>query len=207
MTTTIHHRAELDPSFHTDLVALVRQAEQSGPSRWLDIAAGAGLGLAAAAAGAIGWFLMVLVTDTQYGVVAVAVGLLVGKAVVIGSGAAYSRRLQLVSVGITLAGLIASEYLIGRHFLAAVVAEEGGGSVPVLLGPGDAIALVRDSLAADWWTLSFGRWRSGQPGVSRPHEQVPGRGSGFRPPPADGGSWLGWPLGPWCLVALASAWP
>jgi hypothetical protein len=110
LTTAIHHRAELDPAFHTDLVALIRQAEQSGPPRWLDIAAGAGLGLAAAAAGAISWFLTVLVTDTQYGILAAAVGLLVGKAVVVGSGAAYSRRLQLVSVGITLAGLIASEY-------------------------------------------------------------------------------------------------
>jgi Septum formation/Domain of unknown function (DUF4352) len=155
LTTAIHHRAELDPGFHLELVALVHHAEQSGTSRWLDVAAGAGLGLAAAAAGAIGWFLTVLIDDTQYGVVALAVGLLVGKAVVAGSGAAYSRRLQLVSVGVTLAGLIASEYLIGRHFLPAAVAEEGGGSVPVLLAPSDAIVLVRDSLAADWWTLGF----------------------------------------------------
>ena len=187
LTTTIHHRAELDPSFHTDLVALVRQAEQSGPSRWLDIAAGAGLGLAAAAAGAIGWFLMVLVTDTQYGVVAVAVGLLVGKAVVIGSGAAYSRRLQLVSVGITLAGLIASEYLIGRHFLAAVVAEDGGGSVPVLLDPGDAIALVRDSIAADWWTLGF--WALALWPAWRIPAPRTGTGEGLRLPSATSRRW------------------
>src|SRR5215218_5261395 len=128
---------------------------RAGPTRWLDVAAGAGLGLAAAAAGALGWFLMVLISDTQYGIIALAVGLLVGKAVVLGSGAARSRRLQLISVGITLLGLIAAEYLIGRHFLAPFVAEDGGGPVPVLLAPGDAIALVRDGLTADPWTLVF----------------------------------------------------
>jgi hypothetical protein len=187
LTTAIHHRAELDPAFHHQLVALICQAEQSGPSRWLDVVAGAGLGLAAAAAGAIGWFLTVLLTDAQYGVVAVAVGLLVGKAVVVGSGAAYCRRLQLVSVGATLAGLIASQYLIGRHFLAAVVAEEGGGSVPVLLDPGDAIALVRDSLGADWWTLVFWvlalwpAWRLPAPRT--------GTGEGLRLPAATSRLW------------------
>jgi hypothetical protein len=99
LTTAIHHRAELDPGFRHELVALVHQAEQSGPTRWLDVAAGAGLGLATVAAGALGWFLIVLISDTQYGIIAAAVGLLVGKAVVLGSGAARSRRLQLISVG------------------------------------------------------------------------------------------------------------
>jgi hypothetical protein len=71
--------------------------------------------------------------------------------VVLGSGAARSRRLQLISMGVTLLGLIAAEYLIDRHFLA----EDGGGPVPVLLAPADAIALVRDGLTADPWTLIF----------------------------------------------------
>jgi Septum formation len=155
LTTAIHHRAEVEPGFHQALVALVHEAEQSGPTRWLDLSAGAGLGLAAAAVGALGWFLMVLISETQYGVIAAAVGLLVGKAVVLGSGAARSRRLQLVSMGVTLLGLIVAEYLIERHFLATFVAEEGGGPVPVLLAPGEAIALVRDGLRADPWTLVF----------------------------------------------------
>jgi hypothetical protein len=127
-----------------------------GPTRWLDVAAGTGLGLAAAAAGALGWFLVALIENEEYGVIAIGVGTLIGWAVVLGSGAARSRRLQLVSVGATLLGLIAAHYLIYRHFLAVFVAKEGGGPVPVLLAPGDAIALFRDGLRADlWWTLLF----------------------------------------------------
>jgi hypothetical protein len=104
LTTAVHHRAELNPTFHQHLVALVDHAEQTGPSRRLAVAAGAGMGLAVAAAGAIGWYLTVLLTDSQYGIVAAAIGLLVGKAVVLESGAAFSRHLQLVSVGATLLG-------------------------------------------------------------------------------------------------------
>jgi hypothetical protein len=156
LTTAIHHRAELEPGFHQALVALVHEAEQTGPTRWLDVAAGTGLGLAAAAAAALGWFLMVLISDTQYGVIAGLFGVLVGQAVLLGSGAARSRRLQLISVGLTLFGLIAAEYLIDRQTLAPLVAKPGGGPVPVLLAPGEAIALVRDGLRADlWWTLLF----------------------------------------------------
>ena len=156
LTTAIHHRAELERGFHQALVALVHEAELTGPTRWLDVAAGTGLGLAAAAAGALGWFLVALIENEEYGVVAIGVGTLVGWAVVLGSGAARSRRLQLVSVGVTLLGLIAAHYLIYRHFLAVFVAKEGGGPVPVLLAPGEAIALFRDGLRADlWWTLLF----------------------------------------------------
>jgi hypothetical protein len=74
LATAVHDRAELDPGFRHELVALVHEAEQSGPTRWLNVAAGTGLGLAAAAAGALGWFLMVLISDTQYGIIAAAVG-------------------------------------------------------------------------------------------------------------------------------------
>lgn len=156
LTTAIHHRAELEPGFQQALVALVHEAEQTGPTRWLDVAAGTGLGLAAAAAGALGWFLIVLISGSEYGIIAGLFGILVGRAVVLGSGAARSRRLQLVSVGVTLLGLIAAHYLIYRHFLAVFVAKEGGGPVPVLLAPGEAIALVGDGLRADlWWTLLF----------------------------------------------------
>jgi hypothetical protein len=155
LTTAIHHRAELEPGFHQALVALVREAEQRGPTRWLDVAAGAGLGLAAAAVGALGFFLVVLLTDAPDIVVAGLVGVLVGQAVLWGSGAARSRRLQLISVGVTLLGLIAAEYLIDRQLLTPLVANEGGGLMPVLLAPGDAIALVRDGLTADPWMLIF----------------------------------------------------
>jgi hypothetical protein len=154
LTTAIHHRAELEPGFHQELVALVHAAEQSMPTRWLDIAAGVGLGLAAAAAGALGWFLIVLLTtDVPDAIFAGLVGFLVGRAVLWGSGAARSRRLQLISVGLTLLGLIAGEYLIDRHLLAPLVAKQDSSPVPVLLAPGDAIALVRDGLTQDPWTL------------------------------------------------------
>jgi hypothetical protein len=202
LASAIHHRAELEPGFLQELVALAHAAEQSMPTRWLDVAAGAGLGLAAAAAGALGWFLMVLISDAQYGIIAAAVGLLVGKAVVLGSGAARSRRLQLISVGATLLGLIAAEYLIGRHFLAAFVAEDGGGSVPVLLAPGEAIALVRDGLTQDPWTLVF--WALALwPAWWIPAPRA-GSGQGPRLPAATGRRWqvTGLVAGPVVLVGL-----
>jgi hypothetical protein len=186
LTTAIHHRAELEPGFHQALVAVVDEAEQSGPTRWLDMAAGAGLGLATAAAGALGWFLTVLITDAQYGIIAMAVGALVGRAVVLGSGAARSRRLQLVSVGVTLVGLLAAEYLIDRHFLASA-AKEGGGPVPMLLAPGDAISLVGDGLREDRWTLVF--WALALwPAWWIPAPQT-GSGQGLRLPAGTGRRW------------------
>jgi Septum formation len=205
LTTAVHHRAELNPTFYQQLVALVGHVEQTGPSRWLAVAAGVGLGLAAAAAGAIGWFLTVLLTDAQYGIVGAALGLLVGKAVVLGSGAAFSRPLQLVSVAVTLLGLVAAEYLIDRHFLAASVVEEGGGSVPVLLAPGDAIALVRDGLSGGWWILLF--WALALWAAWRIPATRTGSGQGLRLPAAASRVWqlAGLAAGTIVLVGLGAS--
>jgi hypothetical protein len=146
------------------------------------------------AAAVFGWLLTVVTTDTQYDIIALLVGFLVGGAVVLGSGAAYSRRLQVVSVGVTLLGLTASQYLIGRHFLAKFVAEEGGGSMPVLLDLDDAITLVRDSLAANlrilvFWALAlWAAWR-----IPAPRKRA---GQALRLPAATSR--------PWQAVALAA---
>ena len=202
LTTAIHHRAELEPGFHQELVALVHAAEQSMPTRWLDIAAGAGLGLAAAAAGALALFLIVLLTDAPDPIVAGLVGVLVGQAVLFGSGAARSRRLQLISVGATLLGLMAAEYLIDRQILAPLVAKQGGSPVPVLLAPGEAIALIRDGLTQDPWMLLF--WAL----ALWPAWWIPApraaRGQGPRLPAATSRRWkvAGLAAGPVVLVGL-----
>jgi hypothetical protein len=110
--------------------------------------------------------------------------------VVLGSGGARSRGLQVISVGITLSGLIASQYLLVRHDLAAFVAEQGG-SLPVLLSPDDALVAMRDSLEANrwlyalnlvlWgWAIWYAWW------IPAPRS---GSGQGLRLPAATGRVW------------------
>jgi Septum formation len=190
LTTAIHHRAELDPAFHDELAAFVREAEQNGPSRWLDVVAGAGLGLTTAAVGAIGWYLAVI-NDQPAAILLAAVGVLVGKTVVLGSGGARSRSLQLISVGLTLSGLIASQYLLVRHDLTGFVAEQGSGTLPVLLSPDDALAAMRDSLEANRWlyALNLVLWGVALwPAWWIPAPR-PGSGQGLRLPAATSRVW------------------
>jgi len=154
LTQVIHHRAERDPGFREELTALVRSARERGPVRWLDIIAGTGLGLAAAAVGAAGWFLLTVKTHAIYGLAAAVLGLLVSKAVVIGSGAARSRLLQAVSVAVTLLSLLVSQYFVARQVLIEVTCCDAP-PVPLLILPRYAVVLVRDSVTTDPLTLVF----------------------------------------------------
>jgi hypothetical protein len=154
LAQVIHHRAERDPGFREELTALVRSARERGPVRWLDVIAGAGLGLAAAAVGGAGWFLLTVKTHAIYGLAAAVLGLLVGKAVVIGSGAARGRLLQAVSVGVTLLSLLVSQYFVARQVLIEVTCCDAP-PVPLLILPRYAVVLVRDSVTTDPLTLVF----------------------------------------------------
>jgi hypothetical protein len=73
-------------------------------------------GLVAAAVSGMVWYLVVTVTNFQVVYLAVAMGVIVGKAVAFGSG--RSRVLNACfAVGIALLGMFASYYFIDRHVL------------------------------------------------------------------------------------------
>ncbi len=100
------------------------------------------------------WYGVVAITQWQIGLVAIAVGFIVGQAVVLGAAGRGSILLLPISLGFTLVALVASEYLIAHYFLEQVAAEMG---VPLaeaeaLFTPVD---LVRASLEAEPITLLF----------------------------------------------------
>jgi hypothetical protein len=91
-------------------------------------------------AGAIGgglWFGIVWATNRELGLVAIAIGFLVGQAVVIGSGRKLGRRLQVLSLVLTLGAMVLAEYLIVRQAAIGYILEDYGreaaDSVPLLL--------------------------------------------------------------------------
>ena len=112
-------------------------------------------GLAAAVVGTLVWYGVVVITKYQLGFIAVGVGWLVGMGVVFGSGRKRGPALQAISVAITLAALVASEYLIVRHFAVEFLAEEGVTEIPVLLPLGLMLELVVTSIGENLITLIF----------------------------------------------------
>ena len=111
------------------------------------------------------WYGVVAVTNWQVGIVAIAVGFIVGQGVVLGAGRHPSILLVPISLAFTLVSLVVSEYLIANHFYNTAVAEisaEMGLSVgevadiAALSGiPTTPLELVRFSLESDPITLLF----------------------------------------------------
>jgi hypothetical protein len=73
-------------------------------------------GALAAVIGASVWYALVVLTDYKLGIVAIGVGWLVGKGVVLGSGKKRSGSLQLAGGLLALAALVGGEYLIVNYF-------------------------------------------------------------------------------------------
>lgn len=84
------------------------QAETNEPNLW----GGLTVGLGAALIASLAWYAVVVVTKLQLGIIAVAVGWLVGQAVMLGAGHKRGRQLQMLSVGITTLTMAFSEYLV-----------------------------------------------------------------------------------------------
>jgi hypothetical protein len=111
------------------------------------------------------WYGVVAITNWQVGIVAIAVGFIVGQGVVLGAGRHPSIMLVPISLAFTLVSLVVSEYLIANHFYNAAVAEiaaEMGLStseisdIADLAGlPNTPVELVRFSLESDPITLVF----------------------------------------------------
>ena len=119
-----------------------------------NVAAGAAVGFIAAVAVATVWFAVVSATQYQIPLIALAVGWIIGQAVVMG-GRTRGGKLQGIAVGLTLLSMVASEYLIAIHFHNIWAAAEGLGPASWIRPVTDMIAIVGESLAADPFTLLF----------------------------------------------------
>jgi hypothetical protein len=127
------------------------QAETQNPNLILAVLAG----LAAAAAGALIWYGFVALTNYQVGLIAAGMGLLVGLAVMFGSGRKRGPALQAISVTITLAALIISEYLILRHLYVEYLAGQGFSGLPLFMPLNAMFELVVTGIKEDPITLAF----------------------------------------------------
>jgi len=85
-------------------------------------AAGAILG---GAAGALLWWGFTIMTKIAFGLVAVAIGFLVGQGAVRFSGGKRSRSLQVLCVVVALAAFVAASYLVNRTFINEALVKSG----------------------------------------------------------------------------------
>lgn len=135
----------------TSLVARGVKAETEDPNLLGALA----FGLGAAVLSALLWYGIVVLTNYQLGIVAIAVGWLVAQAVMRGAGGKRGPRLQALSVACTLVAMALSEYLIVHHFTAQSMAQRGYGSIPLLLPVETMVLFVVEGLKGDPLTLLF----------------------------------------------------
>ena len=140
-------------------VAEVTAPKPAEPATMGDIAGGVIGGAIGAVLATALWYGVVAITNWQVGIVAVAVGFVVGQGVVFGAGRHPSIALVPISVAFTLVALIVSEYLIARHFLgiaAAEISAEFGVSIAEVEAEfASPIDLLRFSLESEPITLLF----------------------------------------------------
>src|SRR5205085_11063210 len=102
------------------------------------------------------WYAVVTATHIQAGIVAIAVGWIVGQAVVLGAGRA-SVTLVPVSVVLTLLALVVSQYLITIQFVNEVLdADVAGIHLPIVISSIEALGCVGDWLQVEPQTMLVG---------------------------------------------------
>lgn len=121
------------------------------PATMSDVLGGVLAGVVAAVLATAIWYGVVAATHFQVGIVAIAVGFIVGTGVVFGARRHTSVVLVAVSVILTLIALAVSEYLIVAHF----VSQELGFAVDLIQPPDVFFGVISDSLGADPLTLVF----------------------------------------------------
>jgi hypothetical protein len=101
------------------------------------------------------WYGVVTATHIQAGIVAIAVGWIVGQAVVLAAGRA-AVSLVPVSVAWTLVALVVAQYLIAVQFINELLDANGVAvHLPILAGPADVLDTVWNWLQYDPLTLLF----------------------------------------------------
>ena len=127
------------------------QAETKNPDPVLALLAG----LAAAVVGILIWYGLVVITNYHLGFVAIAIGWLIGIAVVLGAGRKRGPGLQATSVAITLVALVISQWLILRYFAVQALTEQGFTGIALFLPLGTMLEMVITSLGENLLTLVF----------------------------------------------------
>jgi hypothetical protein len=121
------------------------------PATMSDLLGGLLAGVVAAVLATVIWYAVVANTHFQVGIVAIAVGFIVGQGVVLGARRHTSIALVAISVVLTLLALVVSEYLIVAHFAS----QQLGFEVELMQPPDFIAGVVSDSLGADPLTLVF----------------------------------------------------
>jgi hypothetical protein len=121
------------------------------PATLSDLLGGLLAGVVAAVLATAIWYGVVANTHVQVGIVAIAVGFIVGQGVVLGARRHTSIALVAISVVLTLAALVVSEYLIVAHYAS----QQLGFDVELVQAPDFVVGVVSDSLGADALTLVF----------------------------------------------------
>lgn len=126
----------------------------AGPATTTHVATGILAGVVAAVLASAIWYAVVVLTSYQVGLVAIAVGFLVGQAVVLGAGRRGSPILVAASVVLTLLALGISEYLIVAWFVGQEFAAEGF-AIEIIQPIGFVVEVIVESISADPLTLAF----------------------------------------------------
>jgi hypothetical protein len=117
---------------------LTVQLQQVFDAQGQDVNYGAAVagGVAGAVLGVLAWWGFTVMTHVAFGLVAVVIGVAVGKGVVMASGDKRHRNLQILSVVISVAGFAYATYLVNRTFIQKAYAEKGETIVlPLLPAP------------------------------------------------------------------------
>jgi len=78
------------------------------------------LGAIAALAGSLAWYVLSVEIKHEYVILAIVIGWLVGKAVVVGSGNKRGAGLQVVAGALAFIGIMGGRYLLVNHFVSSV---------------------------------------------------------------------------------------
>lgn len=134
-------------------LALPLATDRALPATPSDIAGGLIAGIVAAVLASAIWYAVVVVSGWQVGLVAIAVGFVVGQGVVLGARKRGSIVLVAISVVLTLLALVISEYLIVAHFVGQELAP--GETLELVQAPDFIVNVVAASLQLEPITLLF----------------------------------------------------
>lgn len=138
---------------YEQLTAAVQEA-LADQGRNINYAGALAGGLIGGALAAAVWWGFTVLTNIQFGLVAVLIGWAVGKGVVTLSGGKRSLNLQLISVGIALVSYAFATYLVNRTFILRYMAEQGQPlSLPIFPEPGLLFQVV--TVGINIWDLVF----------------------------------------------------
>ncbi len=117
---------------------------------WVNAALG---GLAGGALGAVVWWGFTVVTRVSFGLVAVVIGFLVGKGVLMATGGKRAVGLQVMAMAIAAVAYGFASYLVHRSFILKAVAENprlapAGATLPLWAPPDLMFAVIRAGFEA-----------------------------------------------------------